>query len=124
MSDAHNEVRWNRVMRAAYNHRAGLEYEIPLTAEAVAEAQNTYKELTAAITAEDWTHGDFKEEMLLAVEGICVLAELGAKLAGAPVERLTDTEAFLGRYRNKWLQKNKISELTRIEDIFRYMENI
>lgn len=124
MSDAHNEVRWNRVMRAAYNHRAGLEYEIPLTAEAVAEAQNTYKELTAAITAEDWTHGDFKEEMLLAVEGICVLAELGAKLAGIHVERLTDTEAFLGRYRNKWLQKNKISELTRIEDIFRYMEGI
>ncbi len=124
MSDAHNEVRWNKIMRAAYNHKAGLEYDPPLTAEAVAEAQNTYNELTAAITAEDWTHGDFKEEMLISIEGICVLAELGAKLAGIKTERVTDTEAFLGRYRNKWLRKNKISELTRIEDIFRYMESI
>ena len=76
------------------------------------------------IAAEDWTHGDFKEEMLISLEGICVLAELGAKLSGYKVERLTDTEAFLGRYHEKWLLKNKPSELTRIEDIFRYMESI
>ncbi len=124
ISDAHNGVNWVKIMRAAHYKRAGLEYETPITEEAIIEAQSTYKELTAAITAEDWTHGDFKAEVLNSIEGICVLAELGSKLAGIETERITDTEVFLGRFREKWLEKNKISELTRIEDLFRYMESI
>ena len=61
---------------------------------------------------------------MLAIEGICVLAELGAKLSGIACKRLSDTEGFLARYRQKWLEKNKESELSRIEDIFRYCDSL
>lgn len=120
LSDAHNEVPWNKTMKAAFLHRNGMEHEAPITAEGLALAQKTYLDLTAALKADAWETGDFKAEFLLAAEGICVLAELGAKLSGLACERVTDTEAFLARYRAKWLEKNKESELSRIEDIFRY----
>ena len=124
MSDAHIEVRWNRVMRTAYNHRNGMEYEIPLSREAVEAAQKLFVELSPVIAAEDWQCGDFKQEFLLSLEGICVLAEMGARLSGYEIERVTNTEDFLTRYRAKWTEKNKESELSRIEDIFRYCDGI
>ncbi len=124
MSAAHNGVDWVKIMRAAHNRRAGIAYEAPITKEDVATAQDAYRELSAALGAQDWREGDFKAEMLLAAEGICVLAELGAKLADVKVKRLTDTKAFLARYREKWLEKNKESELTRIEDALLYAESV
>ncbi len=124
MSEAHNEVPWNKIMKAAFLHRNGMEHEAPITAEGLALAQKTYRELTAALHAEAWECEDFKAEFLLAIEGICVLAELGAKLSGIACKRLSDTEGFLARYRAKWLEKNKESELSRIEDIFRYCDSL
>ena len=124
MSDAHNEIGWNKIMLAAYNQRNGLPFEAPLTAEAVEQAQQMYRDLRAQLAADTWSTGDFKEEFLLAAQGICVLAELGAKLSGITVERLTDTKDFLARYRAKWMEKNKESELSRIEDIFLYCDTL
>lgn len=122
LSDAHNNVPWNKTMKAAFLQRNGLEYSAPVTAEAVQEAQDMFRRLSAALAADPWDKEDFKAEFLLAAEGICVLAELGAKLSGIACERITSTEDFLARYRVKWLEKNKESELSRIEDIFRYCD--
>jgi hypothetical protein len=124
MSEAHNLIPWNNIMKAAFLHRNGQEFEAPVTAEAVKAAQDTYRTLAAELGAATWEKGDFKAEFMLAAEGICVLAELAAGLCGIRVQRLTDTEAFLARYREKWLEKNKESELSRIEDIFRYCDSL
>ena len=59
---------------------------------------------------------------MLAAEGICVMAELYAKLEGIAVTRMTNTEEWLKKYRTKWMQKNKESELCNIEELFRYCE--
>ena len=56
--------------------------------------------------------------MLLTTEGILVMAELFAKLAGYKIERESDPENWLNRYSEKWMQKNKASELFRIQDMF------
>lgn len=124
ISNAQNRVSWNNTVFAGYKHRNGMEYNAPITEEKLAEIQATYRTVAPKLAAEDWTCGDFKEEMLLALEGVCVLAELAAKLSGIKTERLTDTADFLARYRAKWIQKNKESELSRIEDIFTYCDSI
>jgi predicted Zn-dependent protease len=124
ISTAHNDVSWTMVMRAAYLHKNGLPYETPVTADAVAAAQKTYLDIKAALAADEWAHEDFKAEFLLAAEGVCLLAELGAALSGIKTTRLVNTEDFLTRYRAKWVEKNKESELSRMEEIFRYCDTI
>ncbi|MBR2987804.1 MAG: hypothetical protein IKC63_07265 [Clostridia bacterium] len=122
ISNAQNKVSWNDTVYAGYKHRAGMDYNPPMDEDRLAFVQQTYRTVTASLEKEEWTHGDFKEEMLLAIEGVCVLAELSAKLSGIKTERLTNTAEFLTRYRAKWTQKNKESELCRIEDIFTYCD--
>ena len=125
ISDVHNKINWPLIARTAYKLHNGIGFETPpITAEVVSEVQSVYKTLAPELSAENWEYGDFKEEMLLALEGVCVVAELGARLIGAPVERLTDTESFISRYGAKWREKNKESELWRIADVLRYCEEI
>ena len=71
---------------------------------------------------EQWK--EYREEMLLAAEGICLMAELSGKMAGYKLNRVTDTFQWLERYKTKWLQKNKPSELRKIEELFAYYESI
>ena len=62
--------------------------------------------------------------MYLAVEGVCVLAELAVKHMGFEFERVTDTKKFIEKYKAKWLEKNKPSEISRIEDAFLYADSL
>ena len=124
ISTAQNKVNWNDTVSSGYKRRNGLEYNPPMDAERLAAIQEIYRTVTPKIEAETSMAGDIKAEMLLALEGICVLGELAAKLAGIEIERLTNTAEFLARYRAKWLEKNKESELSRIEDIFMYCDSI
>lgn len=124
ISNAQNNVGWNDTVYSGYKHRGGIEYNPPMNEEKLEKIQEAYRTITPALEAENWTYGDFKEEMLIAIEGICVLAELSAKLSGMKIERLTNTAKFLERYRAKWIEKNKESELSRIEEIFTYCDSI
>ena len=124
ISNAQNKVSWNDTVYSGYKHQNGIEYNPPMNAERLSAIQETYRTLMPKIEAEEWANGDFKEEMLLALEGVCVLAELSAKLSGIEINRLTNTNEFLARYRAKWIEKNKESELSRIEEIFTYCDRI
>ena len=119
-----NHINHQNILRAAEHHKHGIEYETPISKETIELAQSVYCELYPKIASEDWTHEDFKDEQLLSLEGMTVLAELGGKLAGLSFERVTDTEKFLKKFAEKWLKKNKPSELWRIEEVLRYMESI
>lgn len=46
------------------------------------------------------------------------MAELFAKCAGYEIENCADVAVWLSRFTEKWLQKNKPSELFRIEEMF------
>jgi len=124
ISNAQNKVNWNDTVYSGYKHRNGIEYKKPMDEERLATVQEIYRTVMPKIVSEEWTTGDFKDEMLLALEGVCVLAELAAKLSHIETERLTNTKDFLARYRAKWLEKNKESELSRIEDVFMYIDSI
>lgn len=85
--------------------------------------QNTYKKCQETLFGKNWVYDEAREEMLICIEGICVMAELAAKLKGIAVERMTDTNEWLARFSEKWLVKNKQSELSTIQEMFEYLEN-
>ena len=62
--------------------------------------------------------------MILAAEAVCLMAQMEEKMQGRCGEKIVDTQMWLKAFREKWLQKNKPSELNRIVDVFTYLETI
>lgn len=94
----------------------------PVVKSSVEEIQSSYVSLRDKLLGEEWVQTEYQKEMLLGAEGVCVIAELSAKLAGNPVNRVTDTREWLRRYREAWMRKSKESELYKIEEMFLYCE--
>ena len=69
-----------------------------------------------------WKNDEFRQELLIAAEGVCVMAELTAKILGEQIVRITDTNEWLDKYRRKWKEKNKKDEFQKIEEMFNYLE--
>ncbi|MBQ3597606.1 MAG: family 20 glycosylhydrolase [Clostridia bacterium] len=90
--------------------------------EQLEQVQKEYLELNEQIQGDLALRNDVKNELLIALEGICVIAELSAKLGKIDLERLTDTNSWLDKYKKAWLNKNKPSELCRIVKMFEYVE--
>ena len=120
----HNTVNWNRFCKAYFYHRYHNEEDNVDGAPDIAAAQAGYIQLAKKLQSSTWIHDEYRQEMLLAAEGVCVIAELWEKLLGHPVNRLTDTRQWLSKYAEKWHQKNKPSELYRILEVFEYCEDI
>lgn len=88
----------------------------------IADVQSAYTDFCNEINSTDWKDSEYCQEMLLSAEGVCVIAELSEQLSGKKITRITDTDKWLQKYRAKWLAKNKPSELFRIEEMFKYIE--
>ena len=125
LCDIHSYIKWNHFARCYFAHRFEGKTDVaPFEKDHVSQVQQRYQALVAALQEQVWGDDECRQEMLIAAEGLCLLAELYAKLGGFPVERLTDTEAWIAKYRAKWLAKNKESELRNIEEMLRYCEAI
>lgn len=81
------------------------------------------KALLDELESQAWKNDEYRQEMILAAEAICLMAQLDEKMHDVDGEKIVDTHAWLEAYSQKWLQKNKPSELYRIVDIFTYLEN-
>lgn len=95
---------------------------VPIPAEDV--LVNCYRgcqEILLELQDQSWINDGLREEMLIAAEGMQLIAALFAKIAGYPIEQTVSAEKWLERYRKKWLQESKQSELSRIEDLFGYV---
>ena len=84
------------------------------------DSQKGYQDIAEELSGEQWGNDEYRQELLIAAEGICVMAELSAKLAGYEIECVTDTHEWLERYSESWMRKNKASELYRIKEMFEY----
>ena len=83
-----------------------------------AAVQEACGRLCATLERELWTRDEYRQEMLSAARGICLIAELSAKGA---VPATVDGAAWLAEYSARWQRKNKPDELWRIQEMFRYM---
>ena len=93
---------------------------LPIDLEKV---QEDYRRLADELASQSWKNDEYRQEMLIAAEGVCVVAELIEKLRGNAPARITDTYKWLKKYKAKWLQKNQANEYYRIEEMLLYCEN-
>ena len=133
VSDMHALVKWDGFCTNYFEHRYGgnshpdairVELKFDLSEEDIAFIQKEYKEITAELENEKWGKDEIREELLLCVEALAVIAELSAKMSGFSVPHIVDTMTWLEKYKAKWLLKNKKSELHEIENVFTYLNTI
>lgn len=124
LSSLHELISWNTFCENYYNYRYNSckTFRNCLFTDLL-EVQNRYKSLSDKLNDHKWFNDEYRQEMLICAEGICLIAELSQKLLGMDINRLTNTEKWLKKFKKKWLKKNKKSELYRIEDMFTYCEN-
>lgn len=125
VSAMNDMVDWVNFCWAYHKNKDGLEprnrKEWVLDLPAI---QKAYTDLVENLSAQQWKNDEFRQELLIAAEGICVMAELQAKMDGENPTRITDTRHWLEKYKEKWLQKNKENELYRIAEMFSFCEAI
>ena len=125
LSKLHDMVSWTNLDRAYSKHRYNVvtpDHEDKVID--LPKIQKAYLEFAEEFSSQSWKNDEFRQEMLIAAEGACVIAEMQEKLEGKKPERITNTDAWLGKFREKWLQKNKKNELHLIEELFRYCDSI
>ena len=116
----HKSIVWRDFVRNYHSLVSGAEPECPMiTAEAVADIQKDYLALKEMLENRTWELEAYRKEFLSAAESICLVAELSAKLAGIPTERLTDTERWAKTYEENWRRGNKESELKEMTSFLR-----
>ena len=119
LSTLHEKVSYWAFCSEYCRHRYGGEptWADPICVDPSA-VQEVCGRLCATLENETWKNDDYRQEMLSAARGICLMAELSAKGA---VPATVDGAAWLEDYSARWLRKNKESELWRIQEMFRYM---
>lgn len=123
LSKLQDQVNWRNYCQAYFNERFHFDEEFPLAFEGdIAQLQQNYLSFAKRLAAEKDFAEEYRQEMLLAAEGVCILAELYSRKQGKEVKRVTDTDAWLHKFRQKWTQKNKESELRNIEEMYRYCQ--
>lgn len=124
LSRLQDRVNWRLFCQKYFIDRFGNETDLGEAFECdLEEFQQQCKNLADRIRAEKDFSKEYREEMLNAIDGVCLMAELYTARSNKQLKRTVDTEKWLEAYRCKWVQKNKESELRNIEDMFRYCEN-
>lgn len=121
ISRLHSYVVWKDFVRCYVDCRYGEKNEefaygsVPQEGlEAIQKALPALEEKLSGT----WKKDNYRMELLCAAQGLCVLAELSAKLAGREVTPLVDTAAWIASYSQNWLRTNKKSELYNLTDMF------
>ena len=115
----HQKLEWNRLAFTYSNCIYEKQYKkVYPELEDVLNTQKVCNDILSTLSNETWKLDEYRLELMIAAEGLIVMAELFAKFAGYSIEKTADVEAWLGRFKAKWLEKNIPSELFRIEDMF------
>jgi len=115
-------VLWKDFVRMYHFKRYRETSEYPfasVSAEAVEDIRAALPGLRQKL-AGTWEKDAFRQEFLCAAEGLCLMAELSAKLAGREVTPLVDGKAWMESYRRNWLRTNKEKEVDNILEVFRW----
>lgn len=124
LSRLHDRIDWQALCRNYFARRYETgQPQTQVVQGSLRELQREYEALRGALSRQRWGRDEFRQEMLVSAEGICLIAELSAKLAGEKTDRLTDARDWLGRYRAIWLEQNKPSELERIGQMLLWCED-
>ncbi len=121
LSEMHQALNWWQFCNKYFEKRSDVISDKMWDYDTLRKVQDTYLHLKDMIGTDIWEKDECRQEMHIAAEGVCVMAELYAEMTGMSVERTTDTKEWFSKYKEKWLQKNKPSELYNIEEMFLYI---
>ncbi len=124
LSELHGYMNWENFAALYFFKRYGGDAAQPVARELLYVLQRECGAYVDRLSQEAWPQDEYRQEMLLAARGLCLMAELEAKLLGYDITRTVHADQWLADYRAKWLAKNKASELHNIEEMFRYCENL
>lgn len=125
LDKAHKYIGWNNLVHIYSNFIYDNKFNVRVIEKAdIESAISDCCRVIDELSGQSWERDNYRAEMLLAAEGILVMAELYAKLQGESRSRISDTSAWLKKYRESWLKYNKESELSEIEKFFTYLENM
>lgn len=125
LSKLHEMVDWNGFAQKYFCHRYNYEYEFrPALNADLKDIQNAYKDFYNRLSKESWKNDEYRQEMLISAKGVCLIAEFAEKLNGQNTEHLINTKEWLSEFSEKWLLKNKPSELSNIVEMFTYCEQL
>ena len=123
LSDAQWEIRFTFVANSYSNTLFEKKRPVDIPSfERIKEIQATCKQVMDELSKQTWKQDEFRKQMLISAEGIAVMAELLAKVASYPVERITNTAKWLEKFSEDWLKKNKKSELESVMHIFQTLD--
>jgi len=117
LSRLNSMVEWRFMCRQYFGTSADGTFPPVFTCD-IKTIQQAYVTFRENLMRETDFDEDIRQEMLLAAQGVCLMAELYERAKGTAPDRLTNARQWLAEYRKKWLEKNKESELSRIETLF------
>lgn len=121
ISRLHDRVNWRNFCQNYFYDRIGNCKEFPHAFEDDIDVfQKSCLDVLNKLDSEEHFNEEYRDEMRIAVQGVCLLAELYSGRGGAKVNSVVDVDTWLAAYREKWTQKNKESELCNLEEMFRY----
>ena len=113
---------WSTITCYYSNGLCEKKLPVPIPEEAVlVKCRDGCLALLEELKGQKWQQQGLLEEMQMAAEGMALIAELFAKIAGYSLEQTVSVEKWLERYKKKWLEESKQSELSRIEALFDYV---
>lgn len=123
LDNASEKISWKKLVCCYSNYTCDSGFDIDYPDKTVIE--NTVascKSVIDNLKSQTWEKDEYRRELLVCAEGIIVMAELFAKLAGYEAYRTSVTSKWLSNYRKSWLKSNKESELNEIEKMFNTLE--
>ena len=115
---------WNgfccKYFEIRFSEEAAKQFDI--TIEKITEIQKECVDIIDDLSIQKWKYDTAREEAILCAEGICVLAQLGGKMLGIDAKTVIEPKMWMKKYSDKWLEKNKPSELSKIEEMIFYID--
>jgi len=122
LNGLHNHISWWDICEIYSRHKNKLDPFENISPAELSDIKAACQSFSDKLKSQIWKNDEYRQEMLIAVDGLCLIAELMEKLSGKKSNRTVDTFEWLSRFSEKWLEKNKESELFRIKEMFRYLE--
>ena len=123
LSAMQNKIDVLKFWQQCFDYQSGNKQDIcPISKQDVEIIQEKCAEIMKALAQEKSLREDIREEMFVTAEGIILWAELSAKMSGFSIDRITNAERWLVKYRKLWTDKNKENELGNIENLLLYCE--
>lgn len=92
LSSIHDAVSWKVFSDNYFKYRydSNKTYNDCLFTDLL-QVQKSYKAFSDKLECENWENDEYRQEMLISAEGICLIAGLSQKLLGKDVCRVTNT---------------------------------